>query len=206
MGDSVTPSFRVRVIGGRLRHRQLLFPKVQPPIRPTPDAVRETLFNWLRPQIAGISCLDLFAGSGALGFEAWSRGARSVHFVEQEPEVAAYLERQRATFGMQEATVSQVDAFAFLLRPAAHFDVVFLDPPFQEPRRDQLLDALIRGGWLNPGAQIFLEWGKQAGSCPFRIPQGWDFWRKSHTGQVVFGLIRESGLELGQPVLASSGD
>ncbi len=202
----MTPSFRVRVIGGRLRHRPLRFPRVQPPIRPTPGAVRETLFNWLLPQIVGTSCLDLFAGSGALGFEAWSRGARSVHFVEREAQVAAYLERQRATFGMREATVSQADAFEFLRRPAAHFDVVFLDPPFQETRRDQLLETLISGDWLNPGAQIFLEWGRQVGGCPFRIPKGWDFWRTSRSGQVVFGLIRESGLGLGQPDRLSFGD
>ncbi len=196
----MTSSFRVRLIGGRLRHRQLLFPRVQPPIRPTPDAVRETLFNWLRPQIVGSSCLDLFAGSGALGFEAWSRGAHSVHFVEQDPQVVAYLGQQLAAFGIREAAVTRADAFAFLLRPADHFDVIFLDPPFREPRQAELLDALISGGWLNPGAQLFLEWGGRTGDCPFRIPRGWDFWRESRTGQVSFGLIRESSPEPGQSV------
>ncbi len=113
--------------------------------------------------------------------------------------MAAYLERQLAALGIRDGLVTRADAFTFLLCPTGRFDVVFLDPPFQETRQDLLLDVLIGGGWLNPGAWIFLEWARRGGGGPFGIPPGWELWRESHTGQVAYALIRESGPDRENP-------
>lgn len=146
----------LRVIGGRWRGRRFRFPSAEG-LRPTPDRVRETLFNWLAPVIRGARCLDLFAGSGALGIEALSRGASEVVFVERLPAVARHLSETLAQLGAERASVLRGDAEAFLEGPAAPFDVVFLDPPFAEDPLPAVLRRLVAGGWLAPGARVYVE-------------------------------------------------
>jgi 16S rRNA (guanine966-N2)-methyltransferase len=146
----------LRVIGGRWRGRKLRFPAAEG-LRPTPDRVRETLFNWLAPTLPGARCLDLFAGSGALGFEALSRGAAGVAFVERDPAVVRHL---RETLALLEAAGGEVipgDAGAFLGGQARPFDVVFLDPPFDAEVVPACLARLVSGGWLAPGARVYVE-------------------------------------------------
>jgi 16S rRNA (guanine966-N2)-methyltransferase len=119
----------LRIIGGTWRGRKLRFPAAAA-IRPTPDRVRETLFNWLQAAIPGAHCLDLFAGSGALGLEALSRGAAQVTFVDQDEAAAAALRARLTEWQAHGAEVVRGDALRFLGRPAQACDVVFLDPPF----------------------------------------------------------------------------
>src|SRR5947209_3414183 len=117
---------RVRIIAGTWRSRLIRFPPAAQ-LRPTPDRVRETLFNWLGQRLDGLACLDLFAGSGALGFEALSRGARRVVMVERERAVAEALRDNAKKLEAENADVVEGDALAYLSRPAETFDVVFLD-------------------------------------------------------------------------------
>jgi 16S rRNA (guanine(966)-N(2))-methyltransferase RsmD len=153
------PAQRVRIIGGHWRRRLISFPALDD-LRPTPDRVRETLFNWLGQDLHGLACLDLFAGSGALGFEAASRGARRVVMVEQDLRAVRSLEASRDLLGSPpegvQIEVVRADALAFLEREARRsrgaFDIVFLDPPFRLgllPRLLPLVDAcLAPGGWV----------------------------------------------------------
>ena len=121
---------KIRIIGGSWRGRRVSFPDT-PGLRPTPDRVRETLFNWLQPSIVESRCLDLFAGSGALGLEALSRGAREVVFVEKDPLTARALQAELTRLGGHpRARVMELGAARFLRVPGEPFDVVFLDPPF----------------------------------------------------------------------------
>jgi 16S rRNA (guanine966-N2)-methyltransferase len=177
----------VRIVGGKWRGRKLHFPTVGA-IRPTPDRVRETLFNWLAPVIAGSRCLDLFAGSGALGFEALSRGAGDVVFVEQDPEVARYLQATLEGLACAEGRVVCEDALAFLKHPAGPFDVVFLDPPFAAGYLPAVLERLARPGWLEPGAHVYLE--APAADGPPALPAGWTLHRSKRAGEVGYHLAR----------------
>ncbi len=146
----------LRIIGGRWRGRKLRFPATTG-LRPTPDRVRETLFNWLAPAIHGARCLDLFAGSGALGLEALSRGAAQATFVERDPVAARSLRETLAALEAGGGTVARADAGAYLAGEASPFDVVFLDPPFAEDLVQACLARLVAGGWLAPGARVYVE-------------------------------------------------
>jgi 16S rRNA (guanine966-N2)-methyltransferase len=146
----------LRIIGGRWRGRKLRFPSAEG-LRPTPNRVRETLFNWLAPSIQGARCLDLFAGSGALGIEALSRGAAEVVFVERVPAVARHLRETLAALAAEGSRVVQDEAASFLGGPPQRFDVVFLDPPFGEDLVPGLLGRLVAVGWLAPGARVYVE-------------------------------------------------
>ena len=174
-----------RIIAGEWRRRKLAFPPL-PGIRPSPDRVRETLFNWLRDSLPGARCLDLFAGSGALGLEALSRGAAEVVFVDMEraalDAVNAHLTMLKARGGK---TV-QTDALAWLETAATPFDIVFLDPPFDAEYLPRVAGLLERGGWLKPGACIYLEYPAER---PPEMPAHWTPWRASHAGRVGFGLM-----------------
>lgn len=177
---------QVRVIAGRWRGRKLPFPEI-PGVRPTPDRIRETLFNWLAPRLPGARCLDLFAGSGALGFEAASRGAAHVVLVERDPRVAQRLRenRQRLDAGMID--IVQQDGVDYLQGAARCFDVVFLDAPFADGQTLQTaLHQLTEAGWLNCGARIYLETALK-GAQP-RVPEGWDLLKDERAGQVCFRL------------------
>ena len=182
--------FEVRIIGGEWRGRKLHFPP-SAGLRPTPDRVRETVFNWLQFELAGARCLDLFAGSGALGFEALSRGAGEVVFVERDAVSARAIRDMLAQLRCDRGRVEQLDAFAWLERrpPASKpFDVVFLDPPYGEALLSVLAEKLECGGWLAPGAWIYLEDAAARGEPP--LPAGWTLLRSKRAGDVGYHLAR----------------
>jgi 16S rRNA (guanine966-N2)-methyltransferase len=178
---------RLRIIGGRWRGSRIVFPPLAA-IRPSPDRVRETLFNWLQQQIVGARCLDLFAGSGALGLEALSRGAAHVTFVDREPQIGRHLSQTLERLGSRDATVVVEDAQRFLSRPAQPFDIVFLDPPFDSGVLEQVGGRLQ--GWLAPGGYVYVE-------CPAErslalLPAHWAVQRTKRAGQVGYHLLRAS--------------
>ena len=175
----------LRIIGGSWRGRKLRFP-ASAAIRPTPDRVRETLFNWLGPATPGAQCLDLFAGSGALGLEALSRGAAHVTFVEQDAAAARELRTRLAEWQAQDARVERADAVRYLAGAARPFDIVFLDPPFAS----QLLSraaVLLEAGWLRRGALIYVERAARAGLPP--LPQSWQPLKAKRAGEVGYHLF-----------------
>jgi 16S rRNA (guanine966-N2)-methyltransferase len=166
----------VRVIGGQWRRRLLEFPEI-PDLRPTPDRVRETLFNWLGQDLTGLICLDLFAGSGALGFEAASRGARLVVLVEQDARAVRALQASKALLGAAQVEVVHGNGLALLATQARSFDVVFLDPPFRLDLLPQVLPALAPR--LADGARVYLE-----AAHPPALPAGYAVSRQARAGQV----------------------
>ncbi len=179
----------VRIVGGEWRGRRIRFPSVAA-LRPTPDRVRETLFNWLQGAVAGARCLDLFAGSGALGFEALSRGARECVFVESEPAVAAALAASVAMLGDRRSTIVRGDAFRYLGGTARHFDLVFLDPPFARGWLPELCTLLEQQGWLAPRAFLYIEGAAEDGPLP--LPHFWQALRATRAGQVRGVLARRA--------------
>jgi 16S rRNA (guanine966-N2)-methyltransferase len=182
------PANRVRIIGGEYGGRRLGFPD-QRGLRPTADRVRETLFNWLTPQLPGARVLDLFAGSGALGLEALSRGAGFVLLVEQARPVAERLRENLALLGAGErAEVRQADARRLLATPPpAPFDIVFLDPPFAAGLLAKVIPLLIDNGWLAADAWVYLE---QDAAHPWpALPPGWQLHREGKGGQAAFRLV-----------------
>lgn len=173
---------RIRIIGGDLRGSVLVVPE-RPGLRPTPNRLRETLFNWLQPYIAGARCLDLFAGSGALGIEALSRGAGHVCLVERDAGLAqsmdANLERLRQG---EKARVHGMDALSLLSgEPSMVFDIVFVDPPFADALWDRAAALLDGGKWLAPRARVYLE--MPVGTA-FVSPPGWTLQRETTAGGV----------------------
>jgi 16S rRNA (guanine966-N2)-methyltransferase len=160
----------------------------EPGLRPTPDRVRETLFNWLAPVIEGARCLDLFAGTGALCLEALSRGAAEVVMVERAAHVAAQLRRNLATLEAHGATVIETDAMAYLQRVPEAFDIVFLDPPFASTLIESCAAALARGGWLVPAGLVYVE--APAAMQPLPVPSTWEATRSKRAGQVGYHLLR----------------
>jgi 16S rRNA (guanine966-N2)-methyltransferase len=179
----------LRIIGGTWRGRKLHFPDVDG-LRPTPDRVRETLFNWLQPIITGAHCLDLFAGSGALGFEALSRGAASVVMIERDGTVVKQLRENIALLKTTNAQVLQRDALEFLNSgrgDAMPFDVVFLDPPYQQNLIEPCCAALERHGWLAAHAHLYIE--TERSLTPLRLPASFTVMRDKAAGQVAYRLI-----------------
>lgn len=152
-------------------------------LRPTPDRVRETLFNWLGQTLDGKICLDLFAGSGALGFEALSRGARQVVMVEQHPRVLLHLQENRAKLGADRLDVVAADALKFLHREKRLFDVIFLDPPFHRGILSLLLPLLPER--LKPGGFVYAETEEAV-----EAGEGWDVWRSGRAGNVHYCLLK----------------
>lgn len=180
------PRNAVRIVGGSWRGRKVRFPEGHD-IRPSPDRVRETLFNWLAPHIRGARCLDLFAGSGVLGFEALSRGAAAVVLVEQDPVVVRHLGRLAAELAPAAATlVVRAEALEWLAGPAQPFDVVFLDPPYRAGLLPGLLRRLARPGWLAPGALVYIECAAAEGAPS--LPAGWRLHRSGRAGDVGYHL------------------
>ena len=176
---------QLRVIGGHYRGRRLSFPD-QPGLRPTADRVRETLFNWLAPVIAGARCLDAFAGSGALGFEALSRGAAEVVMIERAAVAARQLQANARLLGAEGIHIHQADTLEWLDRSGLPFDIVFLDPPFAEGLLAPAIARLDRNGWLAAGARLYLEAPLQTGFPA--LPAGWELIRDKTAGQVRYGL------------------
>ena len=175
---------RVRIIGGAWRSRLIFFPPRQD-LRPTPDRVRETLFNWLGQDLTGKTCLDLFAGSGALGFEAASRGARRVVMVERDPVVFRALTASRVALDAAVVELKRADALEFLRDDDGVYDVVFLDPPFKADYWPRLAPLLPRH--LAPGALVYHE-----GAARSVLPPAWTVHREGRAGQVAFQLLKRA--------------
>ncbi len=177
----------LRIIGGEWRGRRIRFAGIAG-IRPTPDRVRETLFDWLAPVVAGSRCLDLFAGSGALGLEALSRGAAAVTFVERERQAVLSLRETVEKLAPERASVIEADALAWLAGRPTACDVVFLDPPFGSDLLTEAMQALESRGWLAPGASIYMETPALKG--PPSLPGGWRAYRSGRAGAVGYHLAR----------------
>jgi len=178
---------KLRIIGGSLRGSKIAVADL-PGLRPTPDRVRETLFNWLMPVIDGARCLDLFAGTGALGIEALSRGAAWVDFVEQDARLAQELRSNLARLKQADAAVRSGDAATMLNQPPAQgYDIVFVDPPFSANLWDDIARALDQGGWLRANAQVYLE---MPASLQPALPANWIAHREATAGAVRYALYR----------------
>ena len=177
-------SNEVRIIGGKWRGRKIAFPDRRN-LRPTLGRVRETLFNWLRADILDSRCLDLFAGSGALGFEAASRGAAAVALVESDRRVVRSLEDNAARLGADNVTVLCDRAERLLRRGGATWDIIFVDPPFQQGVLTAVLDAIAAAEVLAPGGLIYLEAARRE---PWPTA-GWVEVRHSRAGETQFGLL-----------------
>lgn len=175
----------VRIIGGRLRSRRIRF-EATDGLRPTPDRVRETLFNWLAPHLPGARCLDLFAGSGALGFEAASRGAATVTLVEQHPRAWRALEHNRGALALSNVDVLRESAFRFLARTGERYDVIFCDPPFDSDAADRVLALLAPAATLADDGVIYLE--RRRGIAGGDLP-AWQVLRHAEAGDVDFRLL-----------------
>mgnify|MGYP000873748575 CR=1 FL=1 len=176
---------QVRIIGGRWRGTKLAVPD-SPGLRPSSDRVRETLFNWLMPALPGARVLDLFAGTGALGLEALSRGAAHAVLVERDPALARALGEAVARLSAP-AGVRAQDALAWLAGDAGTYDLVFLDPPFADGLWERALAALAPR--LAPGARVYVE--SPAGTVP-QVPSGWALHREGRTREVRYALYRAS--------------
>jgi 16S rRNA (guanine966-N2)-methyltransferase len=191
----------LRIIGGRWRGRKLHFPSA-PGLRPTGDRVRETLFNWLAPRLPGAHCLDLFAGSGALGLEALSRGAASSVLIDSSAPVCRALRDHGQTLQAGPALqVVQADALAWLNTGEAlqqgRFAVAFVDPPFQAGILDRVLETLAHAGVLAPNALIYIE---HATTQAVGYPAGWRTARQQRAGQVSYALLEAAAVATAAPV------
>ena len=183
------PMGEVRIIAGLWRRRKLPVLNAEG-LRPTTDRVKETLFNWLMTDIAGARCLDCFAGSGSLGFEALSRQAQAVTFLEKFADLAS--------LGTDKGRVIHTDSLQFLAQQnvAEPFDIIFVDPPFHQGFVPQVLERLKQNGWLADNALIYVETEKQ--HPPLLLPENWQVIKEKTAGQVVSRLIQTAPLN--QPV------
>src|SRR3990172_6640650 len=179
---------RVRIIAGKWRGRYLDVTDM-PGLRPTPNRVRETLFNWLTPFLPGAACLDLFAGSGALCIESLSRGAGHAVMVERQRPAADLLRRNLERLGGDAAEVIEADAVDYLAGPVRPMDIIFVDPPFA---REDLISVCTRmiaeRGWLKPGGLVYVE--APATLAPLPLPPSWETVKHKATGQVGYHLPR----------------
>lgn len=172
----------LRVIGGQWRSRVVEF-EAADGVRATPDRVRQTAFDWLAPHIEGARCLDLFAGSGALGIEALSRGAAACTFVEQGHRQCARIRSALLMLKAQHAEVVEMDALFYLQQSWHRYDVVFLDPPFESGLLGEVLVELPKV--LKPDSHLFAEWAQER---PPQWPAGYALLKKKQAGQVCFAL------------------
>ncbi|MDT8398741.1 MAG: 16S rRNA (guanine(966)-N(2))-methyltransferase RsmD [Pseudomonadales bacterium] len=183
---------RYRIVAGTWRGRVLDFPAVKD-LRPTPDRVRETLFNWLQSPVGGARCLDLFAGSGALGLEALSRGAASVTSLEINPDAAAALQANGRLLQASGLTLIKAEALAWLNQTPVQtpFDIVFLDPPYALNLLPGCCQTLESRGWLKPESFIYLEADSALEHVP--LPPTWTLIKSKRAGQVFYGLCQRHG-------------
>lgn len=178
----------VRIIGGQYRGKRLSFPSVAG-LRPTGDRIRETVFNWLMHDIRNARCLDAFAGSGALGLEAYSRGAGHVVFIEANPTTCRNLQHNITTFHTPKLQLIQASALDYLARKSdAVFDIVFIDPPFDQPELFTCIHQLEQSPTLRQSGLLYVE-------SPQEIPLNPIYWHKlklKKTGRVVFALYQKN--------------
>ena len=180
----------VRIIGGESRRRLLRFPEIKG-LRPTPNRIRETLFNWLRDEVEGKTCLDLFAGSGALGFEALSRGAARVILVERNASACRALAENAKLLRAENAEIHHASAWDWLRQtrqPPASIELVFLDPPFAGGLLPQACETLERSGLLAQPALIYLE--AETEVRPQQLPENWAMEKTGAAGDVHYFLAR----------------
>ncbi len=182
---------QLRIIGGKWRSRIITFPEVDT-IRPTPNRVRETLFNWIKHIIVNANCLDLFAGSGALGFEALSRGATHVTFVDNHATIITHLEAQGKQLEALDFECVCLDALAWLSQPAIKkFNIVFLDPPFSLSLIGPCLHLLFENHWLASDGLIYVE--QASDLSDLTLPEGISLLRHKRAGDVYYGLLQACG-------------
>ncbi len=174
---------KVRIIAGHWRGRKLDVVDV-PDLRPSPDRVRETLFNWLQAEIAGAVCLDLFTGTGALAFEALSRGASHVTLIDSHHKIVQSLKLQAQALGSEQHDIVQADALSWLEQSSKTFDIIFLDPPFKLGLVEQCCDVIAQRDLLKPNGMIYIEAEKE-----LALPEGWKVLKQKHAGQVQSILI-----------------
>ncbi|MFQ5548904.1 MAG: 16S rRNA (guanine(966)-N(2))-methyltransferase RsmD [Woeseia sp.] len=178
---------RLRIVAGKWRSRLLRIID-EPGLRPTSERTRETLFNWLSPVIAGARCLDLFAGTGALGIEALSRGAARVVFVDDSAHVVEALRKTLSDLEAANFEVYLRDALEYLREADAEpFDIVFLDPPYEEDLLSGLCRSLDRNGWLNDNAILYLE--QRRDRARPALPEGWVTTHEKIAGKVSYSLV-----------------
>jgi 16S rRNA (guanine966-N2)-methyltransferase len=178
---------RLRIVAGKWRSRLLPVIDVAG-LRPTPERIRETLFNWLAAEIEGKRCLDLFAGSGALGFEALSRGAKSLVIIEKSADAVRLLRDNIAALQAHEARLLHEDALEFIRSATGEqFDIVFLDPPFADELLTDLCRLLAESGMLAPGARIYLE--RERNQAQPELPGGWRILKEKAAGNVHYSLV-----------------
>lgn len=185
-GKKGAPRGRVRIIGGRWRGRWL---PVRPHagLRPSADRVRETLFNWLQAYVPGARCLDLFAGTGALGFEAASRGAEAATLIDTNSDLVQQLKSNKAILEAKNIDIVHADAIQWLKKQPAPFDIIFIDPPFHSGYVSEAL-RLLEQGWVKPDSLVYVE--SERGSNPDRLPEYWRVLRRGETRHVSYALIR----------------
>lgn len=177
---------QVRIIGGVWRGSKLPV-MMRDGLRPTASRTRETLFNWLQPIIQGSDCLDLFAGSGVLGFEAVSRGAAQADLIEMDRQVVAHLQQQVLRLQARQVSVIHQAAQEFISQTHQQYDVVFIDPPFHQIDLVNLLTQLHTRQIVKADAKIYVEAPKQC--LPDKLPANWVWQRQSQAGEVEYGLI-----------------
>ena len=185
------PPGKLRIVAGHLRGSRLAVPD-KAGLRPTSDRVRETLFNWLAPVIEGARCLDLYAGTGALGIEAISRGAGACTFVENDRALARLIGENLARLKIENARVVDADALGMLAGAAQPFDIVFLDPPFTANFWNESASRLESGGWLAADAWIYVE---SPADAKLALPAAWTLHREGHAGAVRYALYRRAAAD-----------
>jgi len=177
---------KIRIIGGQWRGRNLVF-EPHPTLRPTPARLRETLFNWLQKDIIGSRCLDLYAGSGALGFEAASRGAKQVTLVDHHPQTCRLIKNNADKLSADQINLKQTDAFQFLASDSTRYDLVFLDPPFFKGLAQQTCHWLEDKDWLTKGAKIYVE--VESSLILDDMPKHWQLIKAKKAGEVGYYLF-----------------
>lgn len=188
---SLGPPGKLRIVAGHLRGSRLAVPD-KAGLRPTSDRVRETLFNWLAPVIEGARCLDLYAGTGALGIEALSRGAGACTFVENDRGLARLIGENLTRLKIENARVVDADALGMLAGTAQPFDVVFLDPPFTANLWNESARRLESGGWLAGDAWIYVE---SPADAELVLPPAWNLHREGRAGAVRYALYRRAAAD-----------
>lgn len=181
----------VRINAGTWRSRLIKFPDAEG-LRPTPERVRQTLFNWLGQDLSGLRCLDLFAGTGVMGFEALSRGATAVTMVEKASAACAALHANKTLLKATAANIVQQDALQFLAQNRQAYQLIFLDPPYHKDWlaqvMPQLVSCLAADGWLYVEAEFALDAAQQGESQPFLA--GWQVIKQSKAGNVFYHLLK----------------
>ena len=183
---------KVRIIAGQWRGRNIEFPNLKS-LRPTPDRVRETLFNWLSSYIVGAKCLDLFAGSGALGFEALSRGAAHAVLVDNNARVCKQLKKQAQILNANNIRIVHQQATEFISDNRDSFDIVFIDPPFNSKLASTLADMLLEHPMLNNKAMIYVEMPLSEKPKTSETWRGWNILHSGKTSQVCYLLLTKGG-------------